>query len=332
MTTTTKNLTIVDDGGIYDISSNEEFKDLLESLQTKYLENVETGRRVLGFLSLADGGSYTTAAIAAVSATSNDDDNMEMVVSTDESSSSSSSSDGQRSQDEEDEMQTQMAISDEDTNPLKKAKTTSTKDETNANKTTTITMKHNAAAASASVPKAIVVRRASIAKTKSRARNSFGQRKQQQFEKSLKKQLDVATALVKAGNLLAKQGKLDGAINTYRRVLKIRLKVLGKHHPNVASAFSNLGSILYVQDECEEATGMYQRALKIKAGIHGNNHPDVAQLCYNLGKALHRQESKQAESRQAYTKALAIYLKISNDGENQGRIETIRKSLGLAAA
>ncbi|CAJ1938174.1 unnamed protein product, partial [Cylindrotheca closterium] len=58
-TTKTKTITVINDGGIYDISSKEEFKDLLSSLKTNYLEHVDTKRRVLGFLSVVDGGTYT---------------------------------------------------------------------------------------------------------------------------------------------------------------------------------------------------------------------------------------------------------------------------------
>ncbi|CAJ1931247.1 unnamed protein product [Cylindrotheca closterium] len=58
-TTKTKTITVINDGGVYDISSKEEFKDLLSSLKTNYLEHVDTKRRVLGFLSVVDGGTYT---------------------------------------------------------------------------------------------------------------------------------------------------------------------------------------------------------------------------------------------------------------------------------
>ncbi|CAJ1931249.1 unnamed protein product [Cylindrotheca closterium] len=316
----TKNLTIVDDGGVYEISSNEEFRDLLESLETKYLENVETGRRVIGFLSLVDGASYTTA--------NRNNNNTPIIISTDESSSD----DQERSQDEEeyddeeedddDELETQMAISEQDSDNLPKSRGKSG-----------ATAKNQVAIAKRNgvVPKAIVVRRASSCTTdvKRKARNSLGQKKQQHMERSLKKQLDIASKLVKSGNELAKQGKLVGAMNAYRKVLKIRLKVLGKHHPNVATAFSNLGSILYVQGKYEEATNMYGRALKIQLRIHTSSgskcHPDVAQLCYNLGKSYQHQPTKEEDSRKAYEFALSIYLKTS--GEDCGKVSEIRKSL-----
>ena len=48
-----KIITILNDGGFYDISNKEEFKEVLELLDAKFLENVETKRRVLGYALLA---------------------------------------------------------------------------------------------------------------------------------------------------------------------------------------------------------------------------------------------------------------------------------------
>ncbi|KAL3940414.1 MAG: hypothetical protein SGBAC_005046 [Bacillariaceae sp.] len=58
-----KTLHIIDDDSICEIRNDCEFKAMLEALEAKWLTNMETKKRIFGFHSVVDGGSYTTQSI-----------------------------------------------------------------------------------------------------------------------------------------------------------------------------------------------------------------------------------------------------------------------------
>ena len=91
------------------------------------------------------------------------------------------------------------------------------------------------------------------------------------------------------GNALASQGKATDAIEHYERALQI--------NPDYAEGHSNLGLALAGQGKLDEAIGHYERALQIK--------PDNAEAHNNLGLALARQ-GKVTEAIEQYERALQI--------------------------
>lgn len=77
---------------------------------------------------------------------------------------------------------------------------------------------------------------------------------------------DYAVAYCNMGNALKEQGKLDKAIEAYRKALSLK--------PNFAEAYSDMGNALKDQGKLEEAIAAYEKALAIK--------PDYAEAYINL--------------------------------------------------
>ena len=91
------------------------------------------------------------------------------------------------------------------------------------------------------------------------------------------------------GIALRAQGKLDAAIDCYRKALVLK--------PDYAEAHSNLGVALQEQGKLEDAVDSCRRALSLK--------PDFANAHYNLGLAL-QDQGKLDEAVESYRKALAL--------------------------
>ena len=72
------------------------------------------------------------------------------------------------------------------------------------------------------------------------------------------------------GNALKDQGKLEEAIEAYKKAISI--------NPDYAEAYNNMGNALKDQGKLEEAIQAYTKALAIK--------PDYAEAYYNMGYAL----------------------------------------------
>ena len=100
---------------------------------------------------------------------------------------------------------------------------------------------------------------------------------------------DYAVAYCNMGNALKEQGKLDKAIEAYRKALSLK--------PNFAEAYSDIGNALKDQGKLEEAITAYNKTLSLK--------PNFAEAYNNMGNAL-KEQGKLDEAIEAFNKALAL--------------------------
>ncbi|MDA9813374.1 tetratricopeptide repeat protein, partial [Planktomarina temperata] len=121
---------------------------------------------------------------------------------------------------------------------------------------------------------------------------------------------------------LKDQGKLDEAIEAYKKALAIK--------PDYADAYNNMGNALKDQGKLEEAIEAYNKALAIK--------PDYAEAYNNMGIAL-KDKGKLEEAIKAYNKALAIkpdyteaYNNLGATLQDQGKLEEAIKAYNNALA
>jgi len=63
--------------------------------------------------------------------------------------------------------------------------------------------------------------------------------------------------------------------DSYRRVLAVRERALGKDHPDVAGSLNNLTVLYRAQGRYSDTESLYRRALSIAGKVLGTNHPQT---------------------------------------------------------
>jgi tetratricopeptide (TPR) repeat protein len=99
---------------------------------------------------------------------------------------------------------------------------------------------------------------------------------QERYEKAtanFKKRYDTKLAHYNRGNALRVQGKMDEAIDAYKKSIEV--------NPNYAGAHYNLGRALSDQEKPDEAIDAYKKAIEL--------NPNYAEAHCNLGHVLKRQ-------------------------------------------
>jgi tetratricopeptide (TPR) repeat protein len=133
----------------------------------------------------------------------------------------------------------------------------------------------------------------------------------EEYKKVLLINPNNARALFNLGETYNKQGKLNEAVEGYKKALSI--------NPNQVLALINLGVAYHKQEKLDEAIEEYKKALLI--------NPNYAPALSNLGEA-YRKQGKLDEAIEEYKKALLINpnyaLGLSNLGEayrKQGKLD-----------
>jgi len=101
------------------------------------------------------------------------------------------------------------------------------------------------------------------------------------------------------------EGKYEAALPLAGRVLGIREKALGPHHPGVATSLNKLGALYRAKGDYTRAEPLYHRALAIREKALGPDHADVATSLNNLA-GLYRAKGEYGRAEPLYERALAI--------------------------
>jgi tetratricopeptide (TPR) repeat protein len=134
-----------------------------------------------------------------------------------------------------------------------------------------------------------------------------------------------AAAKARSGTILyTADGKLDEAIEFYRRKLDTQEKVLGRDHADVANTLTDLAKLHEVQGKYADAVALHSRALETREKLFGQDHIDVAGALFNLGSAYTAQR-KYGEAEERYRRALAIREKLL--GEDDVATHDVRSKL-----
>jgi tetratricopeptide (TPR) repeat protein len=127
----------------------------------------------------------------------------------------------------------------------------------------------------------------------------------------IKDKPDFETAYLGLGNALKEQGKLEEAVEAYKKALAVK--------PDYADAYYNIGVTVQEQGKLEEAIEAYNKVLAIQ--------PDYDDAYYNMGNVLKKQ-GKLEEAIEAYTKELTTnpdyavaYYNIGIVRDDQGKLE-----------
>ncbi len=123
------------------------------------------------------------------------------------------------------------------------------------------------------------------------------------------KDLFTAQALNDLGYSYYLKGDYDRAIEFFNEALKIKLKVLGKEHPDIAGAYNNMGVAYADKGDYDRAIEFFNRALEIYQKVLGEKHPNIAVTYNNLGLA-YWNKGNYDRAIEFFKKALEIYLKV----------------------
>jgi CHAT domain-containing protein/Tfp pilus assembly protein PilF len=139
--------------------------------------------------------------------------------------------------------------------------------------------------------------------------------------------LDEARMLL-ADSVRSRQGrKFAAALESGRRALEIRGKLLGPQDPAVADCISNVSEIYRAQNDFGQAEPLQLHALEIRKNALGSEHPAVATSLTFLAE-LHRQQGDFAQAEDMFRKALDLREKAF--GPDHPLVATSLNNLGAA--
>ncbi len=133
------------------------------------------------------------------------------------------------------------------------------------------------------------------------------------YRKALEIKPGYAEAYVNLGNAMAARGQMDEAIARYRKAAEI--------NPGYAEAYNNLGNAMAARGRSDEAIEHYRKALEIK--------PDYAEAHNNLGNAM-AARGRIDEAIEHYRKALEINPDYAEAHNNLGNGMAARGRIGEA--
>ena len=140
---------------------------------------------------------------------------------------------------------------------------------------------------------------------------------------------DVASTLIGLANMFETQGRLDEALDHYKRALAIMRKALGEEHTSVADSLMGMGLVFKAQGRLDEALDHYERALAIKRKALGEEHTDVADILYKMALLKKRlSDGGGVESARAlFLRCADIYAKTygSDDADTRDALEQARR-------
>lgn len=116
----------------------------------------------------------------------------------------------------------------------------------------------------------------------------------------------TADALALLGELLERQGDLDGAEQATTLALQLREELLGPDHGDTAVSLNNLAVLAYRRGDLARARELFERAVATLVAVHGEHSEVVAGAVNNVAK-LSELLGDFAGARRQHERALAIY-------------------------
>jgi len=111
--------------------------------------------------------------------------------------------------------------------------------------------------------------------------------------------LAIADTLNNIARLYSKIRDCNKAIEIFKKVLLIRVEILGLRHLKTATSYNNIGFAYNGMSDYDKALEYYNKALEIREEVLGLRHPDTAQSYNNIGVVYDKIGD--------YTKALEYY-------------------------
>ncbi len=95
------------------------------------------------------------------------------------------------------------------------------------------------------------------------------------------------------------------ALQSFRICLDLRIKAVGRMHPDVASVMHNIGYLLLQEGEAAESLQLFRESLEIRCNTLGPNHHEVASSLRHIGR-IYQDRGEHEQALRLHTKALSI--------------------------
>ena len=115
----------------------------------------------------------------------------------------------------------------------------------------------------------------------------------------------LAVLLHNLGGLAHSRGQFAEGLAYAQRGLKLRIGVVGEHHPDVARDLNAIGALLHDAGDPQAAEAVYRRALHIFENTLGIDHYEVGMACANLAVTIAAARDA-AAARHFYERGLRI--------------------------
>ncbi len=143
------------------------------------------------------------------------------------------------------------------------------------------------------------------------------------YRKAIQIQPDLATAQYNLGLVLKGQGKLDQAVDAYQKAIQIQ--------PNYAEAHNNLSLVLRDQGKIDQAVESLRKAIQIKPGL-ANAHAGLGTVLQAQGKLDQAVESlrKAIQIQPDYAEGhIALGIALQSLGELDQAVDAYRKAIEI---
>jgi tetratricopeptide (TPR) repeat protein len=115
-----------------------------------------------------------------------------------------------------------------------------------------------------------------------------------------------AWLLTNRGGIYELQGKKEEALRMHEEALALKVKALGRDHPDVGLSEGNLAVVLEDLGRNQEALAHVDRSIEVIAKGYGAEHPELAVQHFNRGEIL-AALGRFREARQAFERARIIW-------------------------
>jgi tetratricopeptide (TPR) repeat protein len=106
-------------------------------------------------------------------------------------------------------------------------------------------------------------------------------------------EINLAEHLHSIGLVLADQNKSDEAIESFKRALEIRQRILPSSLPPIAKLHNEMGGVFLSKGRCEEALDHFQQARILELESLPENHIETARTLNNIGVTLYKLDRAQ---------------------------------------
>jgi tetratricopeptide (TPR) repeat protein len=159
---------------------------------------------------------------------------------------------------------------------------------------------------------------------------------------------DVSMTYNNIANVMESHGKLEDAMELYRKALKIKKKTLGEEHsdgkaleiykktlreehPDVSMTYNNIANVMESHGKLEDAMELYRKALKIKKKTLGEEHWSVASTSNNMAN-VESQSKEEKEEFQAGSYDSMILMQTSMSMETRKQVTGIYSATMISSA